>query len=125
MRLREIQDGQRRVLVVVCDRGDDPVHTVTEAARAAGIVGAQITGVGGLRAAELGYFDPEQPDFDPEQRDYLCIPVDEQVEVLSLIGDIAMSGTEPQLHVHAVLGRRDGGTVGGHLLSDEVWPTWR
>lgn len=116
MRLREIQDGRRRVLAVVCDKGDDPVRMVTEAARATGIAGAQVTGVGGLRAAELGYFDPEE-------HDYVRIPVTEQVEVLSLVGDIAMDGTGPQLHVHAVLGRRDGSTVGGHLLGGEVWPT--
>jgi len=116
MRLREIQDDRRRVLVVACDKGDDPVRMVTEAVRDAGIAGAQVTGVGGLRAAELGYFDPEL-------RDYARIPVDEQVEVLSLVGDVAMSEGEAQLHVHAVLGRRDGSTVGGHLLSGKVWPT--
>jgi predicted DNA-binding protein with PD1-like motif len=27
------------------------------------------------------------------------------------------------VHLHAVLGRRDGSTIGGHLLRGEVWPT--
>ncbi len=27
------------------------------------------------------------------------------------------------MHAHAVLGRADGSTVGGHLLEGEVWPT--
>ncbi|BCB91772.1 PPC domain-containing DNA-binding protein [Phytohabitans suffuscus] len=115
MRLREIQDGRGRVLVVACEKGDDPVRTVTAAARAVGIAGAQVTGVGGLRAAELGYFDPDR-------RDYTRIPVTEQVEVLSFVGDVAMSAGEPRLHVHAVLGRRDGSAIGGHLLGGEVWP---
>jgi predicted DNA-binding protein with PD1-like motif len=116
MRLREIQDDRRRVLVVACDKGDDPVRTVIEAVRAVGIAGAQVTGVGGLRSAELAYFDPQA-------RDAVRIPVDEQVELLSLVGDVAMGGGEPQLHVHAVLGRRDGSVIGGHLLGGEVWPT--
>ena len=43
--------------------------------------------------------------------------------MLSLIGDIAEQHGQPALHMHAVLGRRDGSTVGGHLLRGEVWPT--
>ncbi|KAB1916258.1 PCC domain-containing protein [Micromonospora sp. AMSO31t] len=30
---------------------------------------------------------------------------------------------EPVPHVHAVLGRTDGSTMGGHLLSARLWPT--
>lgn len=116
MRSREISDGQRRVLVVICDKGDDPVESVTRASAAAGIRAAQVTGVGALRRAELGYFDREL-------RDYLPIPVDQQVEVLSFLGDIATRDGAPALHVHTVLGRRDGSAVGGHLLGGEVWPT--
>jgi predicted DNA-binding protein with PD1-like motif len=52
-----------------------------------------------------------------------CIAVGEQVEVLSLVGDIALDGDEPKVHAHAVLGRRDGSTVGGHLLEAHVRPT--
>ena len=44
-------------------------------------------------------------------------------EVLSLAGDIALEGRQPKLHLHAVLGRRDGSTVGGHLLTGVVRPT--
>jgi hypothetical protein len=40
-----------------------------------------------------------------------------------LIGDIATEDGEPALHAHAVLGRRDGSTVGGHLKRAIVWPT--
>lgn len=116
MRYREIDDGHHRVLVVVCDKGDDPVQAVTGAVRQAGIGGAQVTGVGGLRTAEVGYFDRAE-------RDYHRIPVDEQVEVLSLVGDVAERDGMPQLHAHVVLGRRDGSTVGGHLLGGAVWPT--
>src|SRR5207248_8373816 len=29
----------------------------------------------------------------------------------------------PTLHAHLVVGRRDGTTLGGHLLEGHVWPT--
>ncbi|MEV4759259.1 PPC domain-containing DNA-binding protein [Micromonospora sp. NPDC049559] len=116
MRLREIEDQRRRTLVVACDKGDRVPDVLLDAVREHGIRAAQVTAVGGLRRAELGYFDRGR-------HDYLRIPVDEQVEVLSLLGDVAQAGDETQLHLHAVLGRRDGSTVGGHLLGGEVWPT--
>jgi predicted DNA-binding protein with PD1-like motif len=62
--------------------------------------------------------------FDWEKKDYLKNPVREQVEVVSLIGDVALApdGT-PKVHTHAVLGRRDGTALGGHLLEAHVRPT--
>jgi predicted DNA-binding protein with PD1-like motif len=50
--------------------------------------------------------------------------VDEQTEVLSMIGDIALGEEgDPEIHAHIVLGRRDATTVGGHLLEATVRPT--
>jgi predicted DNA-binding protein with PD1-like motif len=116
MREVELRDGDRRIVVVAVDKGQDAVTMVTEAAARHGMRGARVTAVGGFASAEVGYFDREK-------RDYLRIPVREQVEVLSLLGDIADNQGQPALHVHAVLGRRDGSAVGGHLLRGEVWPT--
>ena len=45
------------------------------------------------------------------------------MELLSLIGDIALRDGEPQVHAHVVLGRRDGTTLGGHLMEAKVRPT--
>ena len=50
-------------------------------------------------------------------------PVDEQVEVLSLIGDVALKDGEPKVHAHVVVGRSDGSTRGGHLIEAHVRPT--
>lgn len=54
---------------------------------------------------------------------YHSIEVDEQCEVLSLLGGVALGVDGPQLHAHAVPGLSDGSTRGGHLLRGEVWPT--
>jgi predicted DNA-binding protein with PD1-like motif len=62
--------------------------------------------------------------FDWELKEYQPIPVEEQVEVASLDGDIGVDAAgEPALHVHVVLGRRDGAALAGHLKSGEVRPT--
>ena len=80
------------------------------------MTGASLTAVGACREATLAWFDPEELAY----RDIL---VTEQVEVLSLLGDIAIDGSDPAVHAHVVVARHDGSTVGGHLRRAIVWPT--
>jgi predicted DNA-binding protein with PD1-like motif len=40
-----------------------------------------------------------------------------QVEVLSLIGDVAVKGSEPAMHAHVVMGLRNGSTGSGDICS--------
>ena len=49
--------------------------------------------------------------------------IDEQVEVVSLVGNVAIDDGEPALHVHIVVAKKDGTAYGGHLLDAQVWPT--
>jgi predicted DNA-binding protein with PD1-like motif len=116
MQSRSVDVEGRRVVIVVADKGDDAVAAITDASAQHGLQAAQITGVGGFSRATLGYFDRDRSDYTP-------IPVDEQVEVLSFLGDLATAKGKRVPHVHVVLGRSDGTTVGGHLQHAEVWPT--
>ena len=116
MQSRSVDVEGRRVVIVVADKGDDAVAAITDASTRHGLQAAQITGVGGFSRATLGYFDRDRSDYTP-------IPVDEQVEVLSFLGDLATAQGKRVPHVHVVLGRSDGTTVGGHLQHAEVWPT--
>lgn len=101
---------------VVLDTGDEVVASLTRFAREQEIDAASVTGIGAFLDAELGYFNWQS-------KQYRKIPVKEQVEVVSLLGDIAVSEGEPALHLHAVLGRSDGSVIGGHLLAGHVRPT--
>ena len=69
-----------------------------------------------FRDVVLGYFERER-------KDYKRIPLHEQVEVLSLGGNIALADGKPKLHAHVVIGKSDGSAHGGHLLEAHVWPT--
>ena len=109
-------DGQR-VFALVLEIGDDPMTCLADFAREERITGASITGIGAFSEATLAWFDWDRKRYEE-------IPVGEQVEVASLIGDIAVEGEDrPAVHVHLVLGRRDGSAVAGHLLSARVRPT--
>jgi predicted DNA-binding protein with PD1-like motif len=110
------QSGAETTWVLVFDRGDEVVKTLTAFAKEHGLSAAHFTAIGAFSEARLGYFQRDK-------KDYKKIPVNDQVEVLSLIGDIALEKAEPKIHAHAVLGTADGGTRGGHLLEATVWPT--
>jgi predicted DNA-binding protein with PD1-like motif/Fe-S oxidoreductase len=114
-RLLHEVDGLR-TFVVVMDKGDEATEELLRFAREHEVSGGGLTAVGACREATLAYFDRETLT-------YQDIPVAEQVEVLSLLGDIATTDGEPALHAHAVLGYRGGSTVGGHLQRAIVWPT--
>ena len=116
MKYKVVEDADVVTYVVVCDPGDEAVSALTQFARAEDLEAAQITAVGAFEGATVGWFDRQA-------RDYRRIPVDEQCELLSLIGDVAEGQDGPILHVHAVLGLSDGTTRGGHLLEGRVYPT--
>ena len=113
MRFRELEAG---AWVLVFDKGDEPISELETFAREHGVGAASFTAIGAFQEAVLGYFDRERKEYEE-------IPVREQVEVLSLLGDVAVEGDEPKIHAHAVLGKRSGEAVGGHLLRGSVWPT--
>jgi predicted DNA-binding protein with PD1-like motif len=116
MKSKVVEDADVVTYVVVCDPGDEAVAALTQFARSEDLEAAQITAVGAFEHATVGWFDRAA-------RDYRRIPVDEQCEVLSLIGDIAVGQDGPVPHVHVVLGLSDGTTRGGHLLEGRVFPT--
>jgi predicted DNA-binding protein with PD1-like motif len=116
MRSKVLAEGESRTIALVFESDDEVVSTLERFAQEHALDAAHFTAIGAFSRATLGYFSWEQ-------KTYLKIPVDEQVEVLALSGDIAMQGDKRKVHAHAVLGRRDGSTVGGHLLQASVRPT--
>jgi predicted DNA-binding protein with PD1-like motif len=82
-----------------------------------GINGASVTAIGAFERAKVGWFDFDAIRYKP-------ISVGEQCEVLSLMGDIAQGNDgKASLHLHAVLGLRNGSVRGGHLHEGIVRPT--
>jgi uncharacterized protein len=117
MRTKLLNEHGERVFAVIFDTGEDPIEGLTRFADEQNLTASGFTAIGAFSAATLGYFDWEK-------KDYERIPVKDQVEVLALVGDIAVEGdNRKKVHAHVVLGKRDGSAVGGHLLAAEVRPT--
>jgi len=109
-------DGSKEYALVLA-RGDEVMTALSDFAKAEGVTAASFTGIGAVRDPEVGWFD-----FNKQQ--YKAMRYDDQVEVLSLIGDIGI-GSEGKAvaHAHATLGRESGRAFGGHLIRATVSPT--
>jgi predicted DNA-binding protein with PD1-like motif len=105
------------VHVVILDSGEEAFATLTKFANEAQIMAASLSAIGAFEKAVVGWFDFGS-------KSYRKIEVNEQCEVLSAIGDVAVGDDgKASLHVHIVLGLSDGSTRGGHLLEGRVRPT--
>jgi predicted DNA-binding protein with PD1-like motif len=109
--------NETRVWIAVLEKGEEVKSALLALAKQERFENASFTALGAFEKAVIAYFDWEK-------KKYLNIPIDEQVEVITLAGDIVLDDMgKPSLHAHVVLGRRDGTTRGGHLVEGLVRPT--
>jgi predicted DNA-binding protein with PD1-like motif len=117
MKAKLLNDDRERVFALVYQTGDEVIAGLKVFAKEHKPRSAHFTAIGAFSDAVLAYFDWES-------KQYKDIPVKEQVEVLTLAGDVAWKDDgEPVVHAHVVVGRSDGSTRGGHLKSAHVRPT--
>jgi len=102
--------------MVVLSSGDEAVECLSAFAREHELHASHFTAIGAFSSAVVGYFDWAK-------KDYRRIPIAEQVEVLSLMGDVSVGEDGPKIHAHVVLGKQDASAHGGHLLEGRVRPT--
>jgi predicted DNA-binding protein with PD1-like motif len=77
---------------------------------------AVLTGLGAVRGATVSYWNAETQQYETHQ-------LAEQMEVTSLVGNVALRDGTPFIHAHANFGRRDLSVVGGHVNELIVHPT--
>lgn len=107
--------GER--FLIRLEAGEEVIASLKGWAEARGIGFAALSAIGALERATIAYFDAGT-------KAYRHLPVEEHVEVVSLIGNVSRGEDGgPVVHAHAVLGRADGSTLGGHLMEGVVQPT--
>jgi predicted DNA-binding protein with PD1-like motif len=116
MQSKRLNTGRDRIFAVVFSTGDDFKSGMLEFARQERLTAAHFTAIGALEHVKLAWFNPHSQQYETRA-------VEDQLEVLTLAGNIAEHQGQPKLHAHAVLGRRDFSTLGGHLVEARVRPT--
>ncbi|WP_263382064.1 PPC domain-containing DNA-binding protein [Granulicella arctica] len=116
MKFKKIE-GSLAIYVLIFNSGDEVRAGLKHFALGNGISGASFKAVGALSSVKLAWYNPETKAYDTS------VDLHEQVELLSLLGYIAIYEEKPALHAHVVVALRDGSTRGGHLLEAIVHPT--
>lgn len=116
MRFRRLAENPQ-TYVVIFETGDELAAGLNRFAADQKLAGSSFKAIGALSQVRLGWFDWESKEYRPS------VVLNEQVELVSLIGDIALKDGKPQVHAHVVVARQDGTAHGGHLLEALVRPT--
>jgi predicted DNA-binding protein with PD1-like motif len=116
MRWKQIED-KPKVFALIFDTGDEIASVLQRFSKEQGLSGSSFKAIGALSYSKLGWFNWETKKYEPAS------VLDEQIELLSMIGDIALKDGEPQVHAHMLVGRADGTAHGGHLIEARVRPT--
>ena len=94
--------------------GADWREEIEEFAARKDVDAAWFVAVGAVQDAELWYYDQEETD-------YRSVRFDEPLEVASCVGNVAYLEGERFAHTHAVLSRRSGQSLAGHLNAGTVF----
>lgn len=95
------------------ERGEELVSSLLAFCREQSVESATLTGLGAADQLELAYYNLSTKTYERHQ-------IQEEVEILSLVGNVAYLAEEHVLHIHGVFGKRDLTTFGGHLFSLRV-----
>jgi uncharacterized protein len=109
--------SEPKTFVLIFQTGDELAEGLLQFAREQHLACASFKAIGGFSSARLAWFNWDTKQYEPS------VTLDEQVELLSLIGDVALQDDRPVVHAHAVIGRNDGTAHGGHLLEARIRPT--
>ena len=101
---------------IVLAKDDEVMSGLTDFAKQNKVTSASFTAIGAFSRATVAWFDDSRKEFK-------LVSIEQQVELVSMIGDIALSGDQPAVHTHVSVASSDGAVRGGHLINAFVFPT--
>jgi predicted DNA-binding protein with PD1-like motif len=117
VRLLTTQSDGTKAYVLVLSQGDPVQAAIVAFAKDHHVVDAHFSAIGAVR-------DPEVAWFDESRKQFKAMSLHEQMEVLTLSGDITLGAEgQPLVHTHLVMARSDGEAWGGHLIEATASPT--
>jgi len=106
--MKSIKTNQDRIIIGKLSPDEDVIDNVTEIVNKNNIKSGSINIIGALKKLTLGYFVIEK-------KDYQFKTFEEDVELVSCMGNIAFKEGDPIIHLHCIVARDDYSLLGGHL----------
>ena len=90
-------------------QGSDLLNWLTSYLGKNGINAATISIIGAASAVKLGAYDFKEGR-------YKTFDIEDEVEILSCVGNVSLLEGNPFAHLHMIVGEGDGRTRGGHVF---------
>ena len=94
--------------IVRLNRGDEIISSITELCKKEAIKAGSISGIGATQLVEAGFYSFKK-------KRYCGYCFNQNMEILSLLGNISTKDGDPYLHLHIVVSNDEGEALGGHL----------
>lgn len=111
--MKSIETNIGRVIVGKLEPGDDLIEEITNVVKNYKINAGLVNIIGALGKFTIGYFDLNI-------KQYHFKTFEENVELVSCMGNISYKNGEPVIHLHVSIGREDFSILGGHLHSPTI-----
>lgn len=111
--MKSTETAVGRVIVAKIEPNEDLFDAIKELIKKHKIKSGLINVIGALKQFTIGYFDIEK-------KKYHFKTFDEDIELISCMGNIAFKDNEPIIHLHVSVGKDDYSIIGGHLSQPSV-----
>ncbi len=116
MNYKLINDDKQKTYAIILESGEEAMEQIKAFTRKLNLSASRFTAIGAFSDTTVGFFDFSIKDYKKNR-------FNQQMEVVSLVGDISVYKNEYKVHAHVVLADEKGIAYGGHLLKGSVHPT--
>ncbi len=107
---------QDNTYILTVDRDEEFISTLTTFCEENSIKAGWLTALGACGELTLAWYNLETKEY--EDHEY-----GEDLEIASLLGNIAIVDDKSFIHAHGIFGRRDMSTIGGHIKNMKISAT--
>lgn len=104
------------MLIVRLEVGEEILSCLAELCAEEQVAAGTVSGIGAVDHADVGLYEVAQ-------RKYHGTVLDEELEIVSLNGNISRKEGEVYLHLHGAFANKQGQVFGGHLRSARISAT--
>jgi len=111
--MKSLETKVRRVIVGKLEPDEDIIDAITDLVKQHNITSGFINIIGALKQITIGFFDLKSMKYNFKT-------FDEDVELISCMGNISYKEGDPIIHLHVAIGREDFSLIGGHLSQPSI-----
>ena len=111
--MKSIETRSKRIIIGKIEPDEDLIDSIVKIVKQHEITSGFINCIGALKKFTIGFYDVASKTYKMET-------FNENVEMITCMGNIAYKDDEPIIHLHVSLGKKDYSIIGGHLSKPSI-----